>query len=66
MPYEIGAHGHIAALFWAYPLLAPPPTTHNNKTLWVPDVSTSGAPLIISAQRMIGSDPRVSWSSTFR
>jgi hypothetical protein len=57
MPYEIGAHGRIAALLWAYPLLAPPPTTHNNKILWVSDVSTSGAPLVISAQRMIGSDP---------
>jgi len=57
MPYEIGAQGHIAALLWAYPLLAPPPTTHNNKILWVSEVSTSGAPLIISAQRMMGSDP---------
>jgi hypothetical protein len=52
-----GVHGHIAALLWAYPLLAPPPTTHNNKILWVSAVSTSGAPLIISAQRMIGSNP---------
>jgi hypothetical protein len=57
MPFEIGTHGYIAALLWAYPLLAPPPTTHNNKILWVPDVSNSGAPLIISAQRMIGSVP---------
>lgn len=55
MHYELSRDGDIAALLWAYPLLAPPPTTHNNKILWVSHVSTNGSPLLIAARRVIGS-----------
>ncbi len=55
MHYELSGDGDIAALLWAYPLLAPPPTTHNNKILWVSHISTNGSPLLIAARRVIGS-----------
>lgn len=47
----------LRALLWAYPLLSPPPTTHNNKILRVSRIPTNGSPLIIRAQRVIGSKP---------
>ena len=56
MHYELATHGDLVALLWAYPLLSPPPTTHNNKILWVSRVPTNGSPMLISAQRMIGSE----------
>jgi hypothetical protein len=52
MHYELGAHGLIAALLWAYPLLSPPPLTHNNKILWVSKVSDDGSPMRMTAQRV--------------
>ena len=55
MHYELSRDGGIAALLFAYPLLAPPPKTHTNKILWVSHVSTNGSPLLITARRMIGS-----------
>ena len=57
MNYELGQHGRIVALLWAYPLLYPPPTTHNNKILWVSKVPAGGPPLIIAAQRVAGRKP---------
>ncbi len=57
MHYEMGASGRIVALLWAYPLLTPPPKTHNNKILWVSEVSTGGSSLVITAQRLIGAHP---------
>ena len=57
MHYELGAHGRIVALLWAYPLLSPPPQTHNNKILWVAKVPPGASPLVISAQRMVGAVP---------
>ena len=57
MPYELGASGHIVALLWAFPLQSPPPVTHTNKILWVSHVPVNGSPLLISAQRMVGSHP---------
>jgi hypothetical protein len=57
MDFEIGRHGEVVALLWAYPLLSPPPTTHNNKILWVSRLTTNGSTLLISAQRMTGSKP---------
>jgi len=56
MHYELASHGDVVALLWAYPLLSPPPTTHNNKILWVSRVATNGSPLLISAHRMVGSE----------
>ncbi len=56
MHYELADHGDVVALLWAYPLLSPPATTHNNKILWVSRVPTNGSPLLISAQRMVGSE----------
>ena len=55
MHYELSKDRDIAALLFAYPLLAPPPTTHNNKILWVSHVPINGSPLWITARRMIGS-----------
>jgi len=56
MPYEVGGHGEIAAIFWGFPLLAPPPRTHNNKILWVSKAPpTKSSALQITAQRMMGS-----------
>jgi hypothetical protein len=50
MKYELGTHDEIAAILWAYPLLAPPPTTHHNKILWVSRVSDTGSTLFITAE----------------
>ena len=53
MPYVLGAHGSIAAILWADPLLSPPPKNHNNKILWVSRAPTQpGSDLRISAQRV--------------
>jgi hypothetical protein len=58
MPYELGRAGDIAALVWGFPLLSPPPRTHNNKILWVSRVATNpGSNLRIAAQRMKGTQP---------
>jgi hypothetical protein len=58
MPYELGRGGDIAALVWGFPLLSPPPRTHNNKILWVSRVATHpGSNLRIAAQRMQGTQP---------
>ena len=57
MRYELGTDHEIAAILWADPLLVPPSATYNNKILWVSHVSTNGSPLLISAQRMNGSQP---------
>jgi hypothetical protein len=57
MRYELGTDHEIAAILWADPLLAPPSATYTNKILWVSHVSTNGSPLLISAQRMNGSQP---------
>jgi hypothetical protein len=55
MPYELGRAGDIAALVFGFPLLSPPPRTHNNKILWVSRVATNpGSNLRIAAQRMNG------------
>jgi hypothetical protein len=54
MHYELGVRGRIVALLWAYPLLSPPPKTHNNKILWVSEVPPGSSPLVITAQRMLG------------
>ena len=44
------------AILWADPLLSPPPTTHNDKILWVSrHASTPGSALTISAQRVVDS-----------
>jgi hypothetical protein len=53
--YELGVEGNIAAILFTYPLLAPPSTSVHNKILWVPHVPADGSPLLIVAQRMIGS-----------
>ena len=55
MNYELGTDHEIAAILFADPLLVPPSATYNNKILWVSRVSTNGSPLLISAQRMNGS-----------
>ena len=55
MRFELGTDHEIAAILWADPLLVPPSATYNNKILWVSHVSTNGSPLLISAQRMNGS-----------
>lgn len=56
MPYVLGTRGKIMAILWADPLLSPPPTTHNNKILWVSRrASTPGSPLKISARRVVDS-----------
>ena len=58
MPYELGRAGDIAALVWGFPLLSPPPRSHNNKILWVSRVATQpGSDLRIAAQRMQGTHP---------
>ena len=58
MPYEVGRGGDIAALVWGFPLLSPPPRTHNNKILWVSRVTTRpSSNLRIAAQRMQGTRP---------
>jgi hypothetical protein len=58
MPYELGRAGDIAALVWGFPLLSPPPRTHNNKILWVSRVTPQpGSDLRIAAQRMQGTHP---------
>jgi|GEM_PF-763899 len=57
MHYELGSKGDIAALLFAYPLLSPPPRTHNNKILWVSHASDNGSTMLIRAQRMKGSVP---------
>ena len=58
MSYELGRAGNIAALVWGFPLLSPPPRTHNNKILWVSRVATEPASnLRIAAQRMRGTQP---------
>jgi hypothetical protein len=56
MHYELADQGDVVAILWAYPLLSPPPKTHNNKILWVSRVPTNGSNLLISAQRMVGSE----------
>jgi hypothetical protein len=48
MPYELGRAGNIAALVWGFPLLSPPPRTHNNKILWVSRVATRPGSSIIN------------------
>ena len=45
MHFEVGRGGKIVALLWAYPLLSPPPTTHDNKILWVSHIQTNGSTL---------------------
>jgi hypothetical protein len=58
MPYELGRAGNIAALVWGFPLLSPPPHTHNNKILWVSRVTAQpGSDLRIAAQQMQGTHP---------
>lgn len=58
MPYEVGRAGDIAAIVWVFPLLSPPPRTHNNKILWVSRVTLQpGSDLRIAAQRMHGTHP---------
>jgi hypothetical protein len=58
MPYELGRAGDIAAIVWGFPLLSPPPRTHNNKILWVSRVTLQpGSDLRIAAQRMHGTHP---------
>jgi hypothetical protein len=58
MPYELGHAGNIAAIVWGFPLLSPPPRTHNNKILWVSRVTIQpGSDLRIAAQRMQGTHP---------
>jgi len=57
MRYELGTDHEIAAILWADPLLVPPSAMYNNKILWVSHVSTNGSPLLMSAQRMNGSQP---------
>lgn len=58
MPYELGRSGDIAALVFGFPLLSPPPRTHNNKILWVSRVAPRpGSNLRIAAQRMEGGHP---------
>src|SRR6478609_4140026 len=43
---------------WVFPLLSPPPRTHNNKILWVSRVTLRpGSDLRIAAQRMHGTHP---------
>ena len=55
MPYEVGRAGDIAAIVWGFPLLSPPPRTHNNKILWVSRVTLQpGSDLRIAAKRMHG------------
>ena len=58
MPYELGNAGNIAAIVWGFPLLSPPPRSHNNKILWVSRITTQpGSDLRIAAQRMQGTHP---------
>ena len=58
MPYELGNAGNIAAIVWGFPLLSPPPRSHNNKILWVSRVMPQpGSNLRIAAQRMQGTHP---------
>ncbi|MDX6390492.1 MAG: hypothetical protein QOJ73_1555 [Streptosporangiaceae bacterium] len=53
--YELGRNRDIAAILFKNPLLAPPSATAHNKILWASRVSVSGSPLLIDAQRMVGS-----------
>jgi len=57
MNYELGRDRDIAAILWKDPLLAPPSATARNKILWISRVPVSGSPLLIDAQRMVGSKP---------
>ncbi len=68
MHYVLGSSGRIVAILFAYPLLSPSPTDHNNKILWVSHASTRpGSDLLIAAQRMTGKQsngPRVTRTVT--
>jgi hypothetical protein len=55
MHYAPGRSRKIVAIVFAYPLLSPPPSDHNNKILWVLRRYTARrTDLLISAQRMVG------------
>jgi hypothetical protein len=54
MDYELGTSATIVALLWAFPLESPPPASHSNKILWVSRLPVQGTALLISAQRMVG------------
>jgi hypothetical protein len=57
MHYELG-HAHaIVALLWKFPLLSPPAKNVANKILWVSHLPTNGSALVISAQRIVRSQP---------
>ena len=56
--YVLGTSGNIAAVLFGYPLLSPPPRSHNNKILWISRLATNpGSDLRIAAQRMAGEHP---------
>ena len=55
MPHSIARGGRIAALFFGFPLTAPPRADISNKILWVSHVGQRpGEDLLIRAQRMRG------------
>ncbi len=58
MPYVLGQAEEIAGILFGNPLRSPPRKGRNNKVLWVSHVPTTpGSDLLISAQRMTGSEP---------
>lgn len=58
MRYVLGTSGRIVAIFFAYPMLSPPPKDHSNKILWVARPgATGGGDLHIAAQRVVGGHP---------
>ena len=57
MHYELGSSRQIVALLWKFPLLSPPAKNVANKILWVSHVATNGSTLLISAQRIVRSQP---------
>ena len=55
LPHSVARHGRIAALYFGFPLTAPPRKSVANKILWVSHVGQRpGEDLLIRAQRMRG------------
>jgi hypothetical protein len=56
LPHVLGAQGDIVAILFGERLNAPPAADHTNKILWVAKRFEGAGDLLISAQRMDGTD----------